>query len=40
MVVLVARSEALRKAEPAAALAAPPTAAWRRLTVPLDFDAP
>jgi hypothetical protein len=40
MVVLVARSEALRKVEPAVALATPPAATWRRLTVPLDFDTP
>jgi hypothetical protein len=38
MVVLIARPEALRKAEPAAAIARPSDPGWRRLTVPLDFE--
>lgn len=38
LVVLVARAEALRKTEPAAAIAHPSDPTWRRLTVPLDFE--
>ncbi|HVR64952.1 MAG TPA: hypothetical protein VMU50_23810 [Polyangia bacterium] len=39
LVVLVGRAAALRRAEPAAALAGPSDGTWRRLVVPLDFEA-